>query len=208
MPEAPPKTATSPAADSVATLKEKLPARETTTPVPRHSKNGKHLFSGILKQILGKLLLIDIQDINAKINFDNYGIDSLIIQDAVFQLERYLGRAVEPSIFLDYPCVDALAVYLQIEYGDCAERLSTSQEKPDAASAEPAPLSPRQNLAVSPSPPVPPRLQPATASSNQGAGPMRAKLKERRLAILRDIAVGKLPRLSGLQQLQELEANL
>ena len=50
--------------------------------------------------------------IRTDVPFTDFGMDSIIIVTLVTNLEEWLGRALDPTIFWEFPSIDALAEWL------------------------------------------------------------------------------------------------
>lgn len=135
-----------------------------------------------LRSLIGRLLFVDEDDIDGNLSFDGYGIDSIAIQNAVRELEEFLGRPVEPSIFMDYPTINRMSEYLAEEYK--AEIPQNADIRPEAV------------------------VEAAAAEEGKPYGPQdidpEMVMKEKRIKILRDIANGKLEKGAGLEELKAL----
>lgn len=64
---------------------------------------------------LAELLEIDPDEVNVKIPFDRYGLDSSAAVGLTGDLEDWLGTEVDPTVLYDYPTVDALVKHLSSE---------------------------------------------------------------------------------------------
>lgn len=69
-----------------------------------------------LKSIISKLLSINEDELDISLNFSNFGLDSLIIGDAVNALEEYLGQSIPHSLFMEYPSINKLSEHLFNKY--------------------------------------------------------------------------------------------
>ncbi|MDJ0734085.1 MAG: acyl carrier protein [Nostocaceae cyanobacterium] len=65
---------------------------------------------------LANLLEIDAEEIEVKIPFNSYGLDSSVIVGLTGDLEDWLGREIDPTLLYDYPTIEALVQYLSSEY--------------------------------------------------------------------------------------------
>lgn len=64
---------------------------------------------------LAELLEIDPDELNVKIPFDQYGLDSSAAVGLTGDLEDWLGSKLDPTLLYDYPTVEALARHLAEE---------------------------------------------------------------------------------------------
>ncbi|MBB5196462.1 type I polyketide synthase [Anaerocolumna cellulosilytica] len=71
----------------------------------------------LLTGILSKLLTLKEEEVNIHLDFRNYGLDSLLIADAVKAIEENLHIALPHSIFMEYKTVEELSGYLSENYG-------------------------------------------------------------------------------------------
>lgn len=55
------------------------------------------------------------QDIDVTLPFSHYELDSLLTVQLTADLEDWLGRALPPTLFWDYPTTRALALHLTQE---------------------------------------------------------------------------------------------
>ncbi|QRN93164.1 SDR family NAD(P)-dependent oxidoreductase [Archangium violaceum] len=65
-----------------------------------------------LLEILSDLLKIRKEDIDAETNFEEYGLDSILMMKVLNRLEGKYDNAVEPSAIVDHPTVGGLAKFL------------------------------------------------------------------------------------------------
>ena len=61
---------------------------------------------------LAQALKIDPAIINIKVQFDQYGVDSLAAVNLVGELEEWLGRELSPTLPYEYPTAESLARHL------------------------------------------------------------------------------------------------
>ena len=64
-----------------------------------------------IRRIIATILLIDPEDLDIDISFGDYGMDSMLIKEAVNALEAHYGCSLSASIFHDHSTVAALADY-------------------------------------------------------------------------------------------------
>ena len=64
---------------------------------------------------LGKALKMSPREIDPTIAFDRYGMDSVIAVDLTGELSKWLRVELSPTLFYDYPTLDALSTYLAEE---------------------------------------------------------------------------------------------
>lgn len=78
------------------------------------ASKGERVISSILCRYLG----LRSDELDTSADFDDYGIDSLLLADLTGALEREYGVNFDPSLFLLYPTVDSLAAYLDASIHD------------------------------------------------------------------------------------------
>jgi acyl carrier protein len=59
-----------------------------------------------------EILEIAPEKVNAKIGFDEYGMDSAMIVGIVGDLSDWIGRNLDASLTFDYPTIESLAKHL------------------------------------------------------------------------------------------------
>ncbi len=65
---------------------------------------------------LAEILELDPNDIDTRIPFDRYGLDSSIAIGMTGDLEDWLGYELDPTLVYDYTTVEALARHLVEEF--------------------------------------------------------------------------------------------
>lgn len=65
---------------------------------------------------LAELLEIEPDEVDAKIPFDQYGLDSAAAVGMTGDMEDWLGQRLDPTLLYDYPTVEALAQHLAEEF--------------------------------------------------------------------------------------------
>ena len=65
---------------------------------------------------MAQLLDIDPDEVNVKIPFDQYGLDSSTAVGMTGDLEDWLERKIDPTLLYDYPTIEALAQHLVEEF--------------------------------------------------------------------------------------------
>ncbi|WP_202972007.1 acyl carrier protein [Moorena producens] len=68
-----------------------------------------------LVSYLAELLEIESDEIDVKIPFDRYGLDSSAAVGLTGDLEDWLGSEIDPTLMYDYPTIQAMAQHLAIE---------------------------------------------------------------------------------------------
>lgn len=58
---------------------------------------------------LAELMEVTRDEIDVKIPFDEYGLDSSMSVTMVADLEAWLGRTLDPTLIYDYPTLEKLA---------------------------------------------------------------------------------------------------
>ncbi len=71
---------------------------------------------------LAELLEIEPQEINIKIPFDRYSLDSSASIEMMTHLEDWLGWELDPTTLYYYPTVDALAKHLGVVESESATK--------------------------------------------------------------------------------------
>lgn len=64
---------------------------------------------------LAELLGVDSDEIDVKIPFERYGLDSSASVGLTSELEEWLGHEIDPTMLYDYPTIEAQAQYLAEE---------------------------------------------------------------------------------------------
>ncbi|MGZ7446171.1 SDR family NAD(P)-dependent oxidoreductase [Paenibacillus sp. TH7-28] len=96
---------------------------QTSPSIPNIEAHGPFKVEGesetaaYLTGLIARLVMTEEEHIQPDLHLDHYGLDSLIIQDALTEIERHWGCPVEPSVFQDFPTVRSLAKYLTQQYG-------------------------------------------------------------------------------------------
>jgi amino acid adenylation domain-containing protein len=65
-----------------------------------------------LTRVFAETMRVRLDDLDPRLPFGEYGVDSLAIADLVVRLEQHLGRPVEPTTLLDHPTLEQLAAHL------------------------------------------------------------------------------------------------
>jgi acyl transferase domain-containing protein len=195
----------SPAPKKKASVEQKTTSAEQKSFASPESSH-KEIIAHFLGSLLCRLLSIDEEAIDGNLNFSSYGIDSIVIQDAVRALEEYIGEPIEPSLFLDYPTINCLSAYLSSEFKDAilindreaaeaaAEERETAAAEIETAAAE-AETAAEGNERSEEMPGTQRRTAPKKATGQSDTR------KKERLKILQNIANGKLSGAAGLKEL-------
>ena len=69
-----------------------------------------------MSSYLAQLLALEPDEINVKIPFDRYGLDSSVAVGLTGDLEDWLDRKLDPTLLYDYPTIEALAQHLAEEF--------------------------------------------------------------------------------------------
>lgn len=64
---------------------------------------------------LAELLEVEPHEVDVKIPFDRFGLDSSAAVGMTGDLEDWLGHEVEPTLLFDYPTIEVLVQYLSSE---------------------------------------------------------------------------------------------
>src|SRR5919199_6900922 len=65
---------------------------------------------------LAELLAIEPDEVNVRIPFDHYGLDSSAAVGMTGDLEDWMERKIDPTLLYDYPTIEALAQHLADEF--------------------------------------------------------------------------------------------
>jgi acyl transferase domain-containing protein/NAD(P)-dependent dehydrogenase (short-subunit alcohol dehydrogenase family)/aryl carrier-like protein len=76
----------------------------------------------LLTGILSKLLTMKEEELDIRLDFRSYGLDSLLIADAVKAIEENLDISLPTSIFMEYKTIEELSGYLSENYGKPAAK--------------------------------------------------------------------------------------
>lgn len=81
-----------------------------------------------LKELFGKELKLDPEKLELDTEFQNYGMDSVLLAQVVRRMDQKLGEvALDPSALIEYPTIQSLADYLEKAYPEAlASMLSTA----------------------------------------------------------------------------------
>lgn len=85
------------------------------------NKQLKGSISSIAKKIVhifSQELNIPEQDFDYKVNFEEYGVDSIIMAELVTSLEKWIGDSLSPSVIIEYSNIELLASYFFENYGE------------------------------------------------------------------------------------------
>ncbi len=65
-----------------------------------------------LRERIASEIKTEPEAVSARIPFANYGLDSIVIVTLATDLEDWLDISLDPTIFWEYPTVDALSEWL------------------------------------------------------------------------------------------------
>jgi acyl carrier protein len=65
-----------------------------------------------ITRLIGELLEVPPESIDVTMRLDRYGLDSVAALSVVDELERHLGRELDPALLYDFPTVRELARHL------------------------------------------------------------------------------------------------
>ncbi|MFB2977491.1 acyl carrier protein [Microseira sp. BLCC-F43] len=65
-----------------------------------------------LVSYIAEIMEVTSDEIDVKVTFDEYGLDSSMSVAMVADLETWLGRTLEPTLIYDYPTLEKLAKYV------------------------------------------------------------------------------------------------
>ena len=75
-----------------------------------------------LAELFSRELKMDIKNLDADTNIQDYGVDSIFLAQIITRMERELkGIAVEPSALMEYPTIKGLSGYLIQNYPEAVE---------------------------------------------------------------------------------------
>lgn len=94
---------------------QSLKATMPTTTVRKESPTAAEIQAWIASY-LAELLEIDPDEVNVKIPFDQYGLDSAAAVGMTGDLEDWLDRKLDPTLLYDYPTVESLAQHLAEDF--------------------------------------------------------------------------------------------
>ncbi|CAM2069621.1 Amino acid adenylation domain-containing protein [Sulfidibacter corallicola] len=146
------------------------PRTETAVPSPATPVDPDDLFRRLraeLGRAVSDLLKVDAGRIRGEASFDDYGFDSISFADFANRLNKTFGLALLPTIFFEYPNLDALTTHLLEQHRDAlANRLQEGRVRQPLprTPAEPAPAKTEARVSGSPwrvEPQVAPRSEPA-----------------------------------------------
>lgn len=75
-----------------------------------------------LKELFSKELKIPKDRLDEGIPFEDFGIDSILIAELIRKIEEWIGKKLDPSIFLEYPTLQLLSQYLDVDIGDAIKK--------------------------------------------------------------------------------------
>lgn len=82
--------------------------------VSQETPSKKEIETWIVSYI-ANLLEVDSEDVDTKIPFDRYGLDSSAAVGMTGDLEDWLGYEIDPTLIYDYPTIEALVEHLSSE---------------------------------------------------------------------------------------------
>jgi acyl carrier protein len=85
------------------------------TSVFRSSKSATEIQAWIVAY-LAELLGVDSDELDVKIPFDRYGLDSVAAIGMTGELENWLGCPIDPTLIYDYPTIESFAQHLTEEF--------------------------------------------------------------------------------------------
>ncbi|MBD2534577.1 acyl carrier protein [Nostoc flagelliforme FACHB-838] len=69
-----------------------------------------------LVSYLAEVLEIDPNNVEVRISFERYGLDSSAAVVLIGDMEDWLGYELDPTLLVDYPTIEALSGHLAKEY--------------------------------------------------------------------------------------------
>lgn len=94
-----------------------------------HIKESPNTWVSLLKTLFSEELKIPPEKLGENDDFGRLGVDSIILAEMVKKIEKRLNIVLEPSVFWEYPSINAMAGYLN----------SICTEKPDLSEVEESP---------------------------------------------------------------------
>lgn len=85
----------------------------------------------VIRDILSRTLGIDPAEIEADTHFGEYGMDSMLMKQAVVLLEGHYKMPIQANILYEYPNLESLAAYFARLAGDPADRSGQREEPAD-----------------------------------------------------------------------------
>jgi len=92
---------------------------------------GKEEIEKWISCVLMDLLGLKAEEVNPRTPFDRYGLDSSAAIGITDALGTWMGRTLSPTLFYDYPTIEAVALYLTEEDSHTAAgRLGSAPSEP------------------------------------------------------------------------------
>jgi acyl transferase domain-containing protein len=87
--------------------------KDLTEPVAAERSSGPGDEINVVKEIISQVLKIDPGELDENVRFEEYGMDSMFIRQAVDIAEQHYGMPIQASIFYEYPTAALLAEHLK-----------------------------------------------------------------------------------------------
>jgi acyl carrier protein len=68
-----------------------------------------------IREYIGKLLSIPVDDVQTDVEFASYGLTSSTAVALLADLEETLNRELSPALLFEHPTIDAIALHLESE---------------------------------------------------------------------------------------------
>ncbi|MEV0123623.1 SDR family NAD(P)-dependent oxidoreductase [Streptomyces sp. NPDC050703] len=85
--------------------------------------------TGFLRRLLAERTKLDVREIDPRVPFDRYGIDSLVITRLNAELERHFDD-LPKTLFFEYATLEELAEYFAADYAERLGELAATDEGP------------------------------------------------------------------------------
>ncbi|WP_437277977.1 beta-ketoacyl synthase N-terminal-like domain-containing protein [Sorangium sp. So ce375] len=141
-------------AKETAAPSDALPRREAATSAPAPS-SGVDEVQAWVASILAEELRLDPIKLEANVPFQEYGMDSILLQQVVTKMDRKLpGVSVEPGMLLEFPTLGRLSEHMASRYAEAFAAVFTAGA-PVRAVEPPVRAAPPRHV-VQAEPPAPP----------------------------------------------------
>ncbi len=101
---------------SVLEIKEGIPAAAVGVESARAGVEQR------LKELFSRELKIPRDRLEVDIPFEDLGVDSILIAEFTRKIEDWIGKKLDPSLFLEYPTLQLLSRHLEIDMGDAKKK--------------------------------------------------------------------------------------
>lgn len=122
------------AIDEETPVKESAAEAMAAAPATETGKTKDEIQAWLIAQIAERLE-VNPRDIDSRVPFAHYGMDSVQAVSLTADLETWLGRDLSPTLAYDYPTIDALARYLSGEAPITEESMAGQRNRETANEA-------------------------------------------------------------------------